>query len=95
MRVELLYGKGKKEINVPDSTTVIRKKEMPFLDDEKAIEVVRESLNTPIKAPSLLKIAKSKKNACIVVSDNTRPVPNKLILPPILEVLEKAGIEDI
>ena len=32
------------------------------------------------------------KDACIVICDITRPVPNKLILPPMLRTLEAAGI---
>ena len=37
-------------------------------------------------------MSKGRDSACIVISDITRPVPNKVILPPILETLEKAGI---
>lgn len=95
MKIELLYGKGKKEIELPDSVTVIRKKEMPFLEDGKAFEAVLKSLNEPLGAPPLFEIAKMKDSACVIVSDNTRPVPNKILLPPILEILERAGIKEI
>src|SRR6185312_8018617 len=45
----------------------------------------------------LAEIARGRKNACILVCDITRPVPNRLILPPMLRILEEQGIarEDI
>lgn len=95
MKVELLYGRKKKEIEVPDSSVIIKKKNMPFFEDEESTILVKKSLKEPIGTKSLLKLSEGKKNACIVVSDNTRPVPNKIILPPILEILENAGVKDI
>ncbi|MBZ0257183.1 nickel-dependent lactate racemase, partial [bacterium] len=40
----------------------------------------------------LSEIAKGRESAVIVISDITRPVPNKVILPPLLETLEAAGV---
>jgi nickel-dependent lactate racemase len=37
-------------------------------------------------------LARGKKSACVVVSDITRPVPNRLILPPLLAAIERAGV---
>ena len=42
--------------------------------------------------PSIQELAKGKKNACILICDITRPVPNGLILPPLVENLTRAGI---
>jgi nickel-dependent lactate racemase len=55
-------------------------------------ESVHEVLIDPIGVLPLVSLAKDRKNACVVISDVTRPVPNKIILPPILETLESAGI---
>ena len=49
-------------------------------------------LRNRLLRPPLLEIAKGRASACIVISDVTRPVPNKVILPPILETLEHAGV---
>jgi lactate racemase len=51
------------------------------------------ALTLPIGTPPLLEIAHGRKNAVVVISDITRPVPNPVILPPILRTLEAAGIE--
>jgi len=41
----------------------------------------------------LAELARGRKNACILVCDITRPVPNRVILPPILRTLEEQGIK--
>jgi nickel-dependent lactate racemase len=56
------------------------------------LTAVVSSLRGPIGSPSLAEIARGRRSACIVISDITRPVPNPLILPPILDVVEQAGL---
>lgn len=51
------------------------------------------ALRHPVGAPPLFESARGKSTACIVVSDITRPVPNKIILPPIIECLERSGMK--
>jgi lactate racemase len=53
---------------------------------------ISESLAGPIGGRPLTELARSRRSACVVVSDSTRPVPTWLLLPPILETLAKAGI---
>ena len=50
---------------------------------------IRDSLLHPINSSPLSELIKGKKSACIVVTDITRPCPDKELLPPILEILEK------
>ncbi len=53
---------------------------------------IDEALISPIASAPLGELASGKQSACIVISDITRPVPNKLLLPPMLATLEAAGI---
>jgi lactate racemase len=53
---------------------------------------IAESTRRPIQSKPLSEISRGRKNACVVISDITRPAPNRLILPAILETLEAAGI---
>jgi nickel-dependent lactate racemase len=62
----------------------------PLADPQGAIE---EALDNPAGTPPIRELAKGKESACIVVCDKTRPVPNPLILPPLLRRLEEAGID--
>ena len=52
---------------------------------------VGEVLAQPIGTPPLAELARGKRDACIVICDITRPVPNELILRPLLETLEAAA----
>lgn len=92
MKIHLAYGRTGLEVEIPDRNllTVVEPKSVTPIDNpESAIE---KSLQSPIGSKPLPEIAKGRKNACIVVSDITRPVPNKIILPPIISCLLKAGI---
>jgi len=62
---------------------------LPLRDVPGAIE---RALDEPIGCAALEEIASNRKTAAIAVCDITRPVPNRLTLPPILKRLERAGI---
>ena len=49
-------------------------------------------LPQPTGTPPLAELAAGARDACVVICDVTRPVPNELILPPVLQTLEAAGI---
>jgi len=89
--VMMRYGKHGRLVRFPDDrTTVLRMRpSVPLTDPDAA---VRDALAHPIDAPPLAQLAQGRRDACIVISDITRPVPNRTILPPMLETLERAGI---
>ncbi|TKB08409.1 nickel-dependent lactate racemase [Desulforhopalus sp. IMCC35007] len=90
MKANLLCGKETIQLELPDSVQLIENRPAKALANPEA--AVRESLLNPIGTAPLTEIARGRKNACIVISDITRPVPNKIILPPLLRTLEEAGI---
>jgi nickel-dependent lactate racemase len=92
MRVKFEYGRKGLYADLPDERIVrtLRYKDAPPLPDPRASLLA--VLNQPNGAPPLAEIAKGRKDACIVICDITRPVPNELILRPMLEILEHAGI---
>ncbi len=92
MKVEMRYGTGTLPMEIPEVNVagVLEIAEsVPLLDENGA---VREAIARPIASPPLAELAGGRESACIVISDITRPVPNKVILPPVLEVLEQSGI---
>jgi lactate racemase len=92
MRITLDYGRTGLEVNLPDDRVVgplAIKPASPLSDPAGAVD---EALCNPIGSEPLGDLAAGRKNACILVSDITRPVPNRLILTPILRTLEWAGI---
>jgi len=92
MRVELCYGRGMLPLDLPEElrVTVVRKPAMPVLVDGRA--AVEDALARPAGARSLAEEARGKRSACILICDITRPVPNGLLLPPLLRALLGAGL---
>lgn len=90
MKANLLCGKETISLTLPDTALLIENKPARALADPEA--AVLEALTNPIGTEPLREIARGRKNACVVISDITRPVPNKLILPPLLGILEESGI---
>jgi nickel-dependent lactate racemase len=92
MRVRLEYGRTGLEVDLP-AERVVRKlayKDAPPLADPQA-DVARV-LAQPTGTAPLAELARGRKNACIVICDITRPVPNQLILEPVLATLQASGI---
>ena len=90
MILNIDYGADGLEIVVPDSAIVLEMAAGPGLDDVDAC--IDAALARPIGTPALRQFARGRKNACVVIADITRPVPNATILPPMLRILEEAGI---
>ncbi len=93
MKVGVRYGRTYLEVDMPDENlmAVCRLQPVPPIDDPQG--EIENALDNPIGAPPLRELAKGKENACIVVCDKTRPVPNPIILPPLLRRLEEGGIK--
>ncbi len=93
MNITLDYHKSGLEVSIPDENlaAVLNMRETPPLDEP--VTSTREALQRPVAGPPLAEIARGRRNACVVVSDITRPVPHDIILPPLLECLERSGIK--
>ncbi len=93
MEVQLRYGRGSLAVRLPDDleVTVVRKPGMPLLG--AAAEAVERALGHPVGARPLEEEARGRRSACILACDLTRPVPNGLLLPPLVRGLLAAGID--
>jgi len=92
MRVRLEYARTGLDVELPAERvvrTLAYKDAVPLADPVAALDKV---LARPNGTPSLAELAQGRTDACIVICDITRPVPNELILTPILATLEAAGI---
>ena len=93
MLVELAYGRSGLQVELPDRNVkhVLTMPQLPVVPDAAA-EVAR-CLREPVGSAPLAELAEGRKDAVIVVSDITRPVPNATLLPPLLDVLAGAGMK--
>ncbi len=92
--VRLSYGKEGLELRVPATADVLTGQAVsPVAQPETA---VRGALASPIGSPSLSALLAERKpqTVAVTISDITRPVPNKTILPPLLACLNETGIAD-
>ncbi len=92
VKLTLDYGRTGLEIELPERGLVgpLAIRDVPPLPDPEA--AVARALEHPTGSPPLAQIAQGKKSACILICDITRPVPNRVILGPMLRVLEAAGV---
>ena len=88
--VKLLCGEGTLDVSLPESVSTLEMKRLNVPSDPEG--AVYEALADPIMSQPLKEMARGRKNACVVISDFTRPVPNKIILPPLLKTLEQSGM---
>lgn len=91
--VALNYGRGTLPVRFADpiEVTIIRKPPMPVLAN--AAVAVQAALGRPVSAPPLRQQARGATSACILINDITRPVPNGLLLRPLIRELLDGGLE--
>ncbi len=84
------HGRRGLELELADSTLVLESRPPEPLADPAA--EIRRALASPIGVGPLAEIARGRRSAVVVIADKTRPVPNALLLGPILETIEGAGV---
>jgi nickel-dependent lactate racemase len=91
MKVNLAYGDGSLEIDLPaGETTVISPLDQPGLADEEGS--FRAALEAPIGAGPLRERVSRGERICIVFTDITRATPNERIIPWLLDYLRGCGV---
>ena len=93
LKVHFSFGKSGRDVTMPDDRDiqVLRARPHSALADVRRATL--DALNRPIESRPLIEIARGRRTACVVVSDITRPVPNREILPPLLDTIAEAGID--
>jgi nickel-dependent lactate racemase len=88
----LAYGRKGLRVKLPDeaAVTVLEPAHEEALADPQA--ALREALRRPLAGLPLRELARGAANVGVVFNDITRPTPNHLILPAVLEELAAAGV---
>jgi nickel-dependent lactate racemase len=92
MKYRLLQGKNELVIDLPSNWEVF---DVPMPDETPLAnpeEKIRQLLKQPKDSPSISEIVKPTDFIAICVTDVTRPSPDFIILPCLLEELENAGV---
>lgn len=92
--VWLPYGKTEVCVRIPTRNFLgsIEPKEKAGVPDAEA--EIERALREPVGSKTLSELAKPEHKVAVVVDDATRPAPSHLLVPPILDELNVAGVED-
>ena len=90
MNVHLAYGEHGLDVDLPDGTFVIAPQATPGLPDPQ--RAVADAIAQPISSPPLRELVRATDRVAIVVSDITRPMPNEVLLRPLLDTVHDAGV---
>jgi len=95
MRIQLDYGENGLWISLPDNLNidVIHPRSFSGLQDEQG--AIIEALRKPIGLPSLRELVRPSDRVAIVFSDITRPMPNRRVLPALLEEISHVNRSQI
>lgn len=90
--ISIPYGKTSLSCTLPDCA-LLTSRVGELKSDRAGIDLVREAMANPIGSPNLSELARGKKSCTVIISDHTRPVPSRDILPPMLEQLREGNPE--
>ena len=90
-KIHLPFGRNGICAEIPDAnlTGVYRSALPPPADDPDA--EVERAMAHPFASPPLEELARGRKNAVIIASDHTRPVPSRHIIPAMLAALRRGN----
>ncbi len=94
MNFELGYSKSTVKFEIDDKNLATVINPNPVDVQVGGRNEVKRSLENPIGADRLSKVVKPGESIVIITSDITRPVPSYDVIPPILDELALAGVED-
>jgi lactate racemase len=92
MRVDLAYGRDGASVEVPARAEVVVPVDEPALPDEAA--AITAALRSPLTGAPLADLLTAGDRVAVVFPDLTRPMPNRIVLPPLLAELARAGVPD-
>ena len=93
MKLLFPYGKETWSMELPDDRLngVLVSNLHHYHTQKSQSELVEEALANPIGTPLLSELSSGKKNVVLIASDHTRPVPSKVIVPPMLREIRKGN----
>lgn len=88
--IKIPYGAAHIEYD-EGSAAVLTSKIDSLRSSGNGSDIVRRAMQRPIDSPRLSELAKGKDNCVIIISDHTRPVPSRDIIPNMLAELKQGN----
>jgi lactate racemase len=90
MNISLPYGKKYLEFEIPNGYNADIIAPSDVAGDPNPLDVIRQAIRNPLGTTR--DTFAGVRSVAIAINDKTRPVPHELLLPPLLEELQRAGI---
>lgn len=93
MKIKLPYGKTFQETEIDDSRIqgILTSHLEEYHPEDDQLTIVKEAMANPIESKKLKELAVGKDKVVILISDHTRPVPSKYILPLMLAEIREGN----
>ena len=94
MEISLNYGSDSMALDIPNEDYMGTLSPKDIKEIEDPANEVKRALANPISCKKLKELVSSQDKVAILASDVSRPAPSSLLLPPILNELNQAGINN-
>ena len=93
MQISIPYGRTHLDVCIGDERVngVLRSRLESYVPALGERELVEAALRNPIGSEPLEKLAEGKHKVVLIASDHTRPVPSKVLVPPMLEAVRRGN----
>mgnify|MGYP001058745807 CR=1 FL=1 len=91
MVINIPYGKTYQKLECEEQAMILESELSKMQSQEEKAEIVKKAMANPIGSEPLKVLASDKKTAVLIVSDHTRPVPSKYIVPQMLKELREGN----
>jgi len=93
--IQFPYGKELLSYDIPENRYAgkLLSAMHEYVPEKSESALVEEALQHPIGSVKLSELVVGKKNIVLIASDHTRPVPSKVIIPPMLAEIKKGNPE--
>lgn len=90
MKIQFPYGKTHLEYDF-EKVNVLTSSIESYDPGKSESQLVEEAMANPVGGVKLQELVKGKQNIVIIASDHTRPVPSKVIIPPMLATIREGN----
>ena len=93
MQISIPYGRTHLTADIPEDRlqAVLRSRLESYVPPMGETELVEAALANPIGSEKLENLVAGKQNIVLIASDHTRPVPSKVLVPPMLAAIRRGN----
>ncbi|MBR4290067.1 MAG: nickel-dependent lactate racemase [Oscillospiraceae bacterium] len=93
MNISIPYDRTHLHAEIDDSRVngMLKSRLETYVPDHSQQQLVEDALRNPIGSAALEELVQGRKNIVLIASDHTRPVPSKVLVPPMLSAIRRGN----